>query len=376
MQEIHDCDGLLEHAARFCHLRGVVVQGVDLASCEARLAPCDLGGATFLGCALPDGLLTRAHAEGALVFPRLPDLPFEPYRAMLYTADELYTGYRRGGGRHSFATDTTDARIYAHYAANRASPPLLVALAQRLHDHAVDDALADWLGAADVAGAPRKIVAIMGGHGLIRGSAAYRGVATMAKDLAERGYILASGGGPGAMEATHLGSWFAGASHAEMKRAIETMSAAPSYADDAWLDLALDARASRSCGAESLAVPTWFYGHEPTNVFATHVAKYFSNSIREDGLLAIAKHGVVFAEGRAGTVQEIFQDACQNHYLTAGVASPMVFYGVRYWTRELPALPLVAALSRGRLYEKMVAASDDVAAIVRFIVDHPPVTLT
>ena len=41
-------------------------------------------------------------------------------------------------------------------------------------------------------------------------------------------------------------------------------------------------------GRQSLGVPTWFYGHEPTNLFATHVAKYFANSIREDGLLAIA----------------------------------------------------------------------------------------
>lgn len=372
MQEIHDCDALLAHAAGFGHLRGVVVQGVDLAACGERLDTCDLAGATFLGCLLPARLLARAQAEGALVFPRLPDLPFEPYRPALYTADELYAGYVRGTGHRGFATDTTDAKIYAHYASNRASPPLLVALAQRLHDHAIDDALTDWLG-ADAAPGGRKIVAIMGGHGLARGTRAYRGVARMAKDLAERGYVLASGGGPGAMEATHLGAWFAGASRADLSAALDALAVAPTYGGDRWLDSALDVKAGRPGGAESLAIPTWFYGHEPTNVFATHVAKYFSNSLREDGLLAIAKHGVVFAEGRAGTVQEIFQDACQNHYVTTGVASPMVFYGVAYWTRELPALPLLAALSRGRLYERMIAASDDEDAIVRFIVGHPPV---
>ena len=368
MQEIHDCDTLLGHAGRFCHLRGVVVQDVDLTAYEERLDPCDLGGAVFLGCALPPRLLARAQAEGALVFPRLPELPFHPYRPRLYTADELYAGYQRGSGRRGIEHDTTDARIYAHYAAHRASPPLLVALAQRLHDHAVDDALTDWLGAAE-----RRVVAIMGGHGLSRGTPAYRGVARMARALAERGYVLTSGGGPGAMEATHLGSWFAGADDAALKSAIDHMATAATYTAEAWLDTALDVRERRPAGAESLAVPTWFYGHEPTNAFATHVAKYFSNSLREDGLLAIAKHGVVFAEGRAGTVQEIFQDACQNHYVTAGVASPMVFYGVRYWTRELPALPLLASLSRGRLYEPMIAASDDVDAIVRFIESHPPV---
>ena len=72
-------------------------------------------------------------------------------------------------------------------------------------------------------------------------------------------------------------------------------------------------------------MPTWFYGHEPTNLFSVHVAKYFSNSIREDGLLAIAEHGIIFSPGSAGTTQEIFQDATQNHYATFGTISPMVF---------------------------------------------------
>ena len=44
-------------------------------------------------------------------------------------------------------------------------------------------------------------------------------------------------------------------------------------------------------GGESLGVPTWVYVDEPTTGFATHIAKYFTNSIREDGLLAIARSG-------------------------------------------------------------------------------------
>ena len=32
----------------------------------------------------------RLRAAGALLFPRLPDLPFDPYRARLYDAAELY----------------------------------------------------------------------------------------------------------------------------------------------------------------------------------------------------------------------------------------------------------------------------------------------
>ena len=75
----------------------------------------------------------------------------------------------------------------------------------------------------------------------------------------------------------------------------------------------------------SLSIPTWFYGHEPSNPFATHIAKYFSNSEREDGLLAVATAGIVFVPGGPGTLQEVFQDAAQNAYETYGRSSPMVF---------------------------------------------------
>jgi hypothetical protein len=78
---------------------------------------------------------------------------------------------------------------------------------------------------------------------------------------------------------------------------------------------------------KSIGIPTWLYGHEPPAPFATHIAKYFANSVREDGLLAIARHGVIFAPGSAGTTQEVFQDAAQNHYANQGVYSPMIMFG-------------------------------------------------
>ena len=38
----------------------------------------------------------------------------------------------------------------------------------------------------------------------------------------------------------------------------------------------------------SLGIPTWYYGNEPPNLFASHAGKYFFNSVREDGLVSIA----------------------------------------------------------------------------------------
>jgi hypothetical protein len=52
---------------------------------------------------------------------------------------------------------------------------------------------------------------------------------------------------------------------------------------------------------------------EPPSPFPTDIGKYFQNSVREDGLLAVAKHGIIFAQGKAGTLQEdLFEDAAQN----------------------------------------------------------------
>lgn len=47
----------------------------------------------------------------------------------------------------------------------------------------------------------------------------------------------------------------------------------------------------------SLGVPTFHYGHEPPNRFATWQAKFFSNAIREAGLIAIANGGIIYCPG-------------------------------------------------------------------------------
>ena len=120
----------------------------------------------------------------------------------------------------------------------------------------------------------------------------------------------------------------------------------------------------------SLGIPTWLYGHEPPNPFASHNAKYFANSEREAGLLAIATYGVVFAPGSAGTIQEVFQDACQNHYVTAGVVSPMVFLGRAYWTVTKPVYPLLEHLAAGRDYARWLSLTDDGDAVVAAIADY------
>src|SRR5437867_12705360 len=76
--------------------------------------------------------------------------------------------------------------------------------------------------------------------------------------------------------------------------------------------------------ATSLGVPTWVYPDEPVNLFSSHIAKYFSNSMREEGLIAIGSHGVVIASDTPGTVREVFQAAEQDSYWVGDRRSPMV----------------------------------------------------
>jgi predicted Rossmann-fold nucleotide-binding protein len=182
---------------------------------------------------------------------------------------------------------------------------------------------------------------------------------------------MVSGGGPGAMEATHLGAWMAGRSEEETDHAISILKEAPSFNDKRWLNTALQVMLEFPQEQYvSLGVPTWLYGHEPATPFATHIAKYFDNSIREDSILSIAKGGVIYSPGSAGTMQEIFQEAVQNHYLSFGYASPMIFMGSSYWTKEMPVWPFMQHLiDKGKYKNLLLTLTDSMDEIIQTIVE-------
>jgi len=235
-----------------------------------------------------------------------------------------------------------------------------------LHDHAIDDALGDLLeGRSDGSGERKKVVAVMGGHGTPRTDPYFAKVARITRDLTLRGYFVASGGGPGIMEAANLGAWFAAGSADELERALAILGESPVYTDPGYNEAA-DRVIAELCpeGAASVAIPTWFYGHEPSNRFSIHIAKYFSNSIREDGLLAIATYGVIYAPGSAGTTQEIFMDATQNHYKTFDVVSPMIFLGRERYEKTTGLFSTIQKLAEGREYADWMMLTDEESEVV------------
>jgi len=375
--EIDSREALIAQIRQHGHLRGQVVQELDLREDADLLRSISAEQSAFLGCLLDPETVVHLYRTGADLFPPLAgDLPFRPYRSGLYTVEELYEGFDPTVP-DSFWEDAYDSRIYAYYdrLRRRSEPiPIMESLAMRLHDHAVEDALEALLfnGGAG----PRRVVAIMGGHAMRRDEPIFREIVYMARGLTRAGYFVATGGGPGAMEAGNLGAYLAAHDDDVLDEAVTILCGDVDYSTHAYLELGLRVRArwpQTGRVGQSLAVPTWFYGHEPSNVFASHIAKYFANSVREDGLLAIANHGVIFAPGSAGTIQEVFMDACQNHYGTFPVISPMLLLGVEHWTERLPVWQLMQAMSVGKPWAELIGICDRGDEALAFIAAHPPI---
>jgi len=67
--------------------------------------------------------------------------------------------------------------------------------------------------------------------------------------------------------------------------------------------------------------------------FATHYAKYFQNSLREEALVNNSRVGIIYGQGGGGTMREVFQDVERNYYVSApDDFTPMVFFDKQgYW---------------------------------------------
>ena len=299
------------------------------------------------------------------VMEYLKQVPYDVTRKELYSPWELYKGYDPDVD-DSFGT-CYDSMVYKHYVSTgKQQTDVNESLARTLHDHGIHAALDVFFNTHD----QRLCIGIMGGHALKRTDPGYRDVVFLSKRLTEMGFYMLSGGGPGAMEATHLGAWMAGRSDEEVDNALEILAVAPSYQDAGWFSSAwhvLEQNPQEQY--HSLGIPTWLYGHEPSTPFATHIAKFFENSIREDSILTLAFGGIVYTPGSAGTMQEIFQDAVQNHYLSFGYASPMVFMGKKFWTEEMSVYPLLESLMQTGKYKNLILSlTDEPDDIVRELV--------
>lgn len=364
---ILDIDRLAEfdrRSERATAMRGWHVYGLDLREREETLLRLDAAGSTFVDCRLSERACAALRAGGAYVVHDGPDAaPVElGERTTLYTPAELYAGL--GDGPYE---DVPDARLYAwarqHLGVAGEDPEQIEVSREAtrtaaLHDHGIAAALHQDVESGALAGVP--LVGVMGGHGSARGSDGYLSAVLLGRELVRHGARVATGGGPGAMEAANLGGYLAALSEAQLRAEVAALAAVPQPSPDpgAWARLGFEALGRHPHGQLGLGIPTWFYGHEPPNVFATHIAKYFSNAQREAILLVVSSGGTVVLPGAAGTVQEIFQEACDGYYGAPEKVAPLVLWGREYWSRTLPAWPLLLALSKGSPLEGKVHLVD------------------
>ena len=166
------------------------------------------------------------------VMAYLAEVPYDVARRSLYHPAELYEGFDPND--ESSFDRCFDSVIYQRYKAmGQHTDNVKELLARTLHDHCIHTALGRFFKTHD----HRRSVGVMGGHALLRTDKAYREIALLSQRLTQEGFIMLSGGGPGAMEATHLGAWMAGFSKQDLEDALGMMSIAPSFKDAGWLDI-------------------------------------------------------------------------------------------------------------------------------------------
>lgn len=377
-----EIESLQEFQARNGQLSGYVIQGVDLRAVPLRdIEKATVTGAILLGAQLTPAQARALREHGATVVDPPPQYSFNAYRNALYTQAELDTPPAQN-------EMTLDERIYKEYEAGGRLPKhALQSQARSLHDDAIEDALQEYLIEACPPATCKGAVGIMGGASEPRHTADYRETARIGWALARAGYFVVTGGGTGMMEAGNLGAFLSQATEQELDAAIARLATKPKYNPESsdgytvaeYKQVARDVREDAKAPTPSLGVPTWFYGHEPTNAFATDVAKYFSNGIREDRLLQISSRGLVIVKGSAGTRQEIFMEAAQEHYATYDQCSPVVFVGTPF-ASELEVVRTAAEKAASHpkpekrtYYKDVLKTAKTPQDVVKALDDTPPI---
>ena len=194
------------------------------------------------------------------------------------------------------------------------------------------------------------MVGVMGGHGVERGSAGYADAVRLGPAARRRATPSRPAAGP-----------------ARWRRPTSVPGWRPATGDEVEAALAAVARGARlprpdrgvggrrrstpsraSPGtADTLGIPTWHYGHEPPNVFASAIAKYVRNAVREAVLLEVCDAGIVFLPGAGGHGAGGLPGRLRELLRRPGLGRPDGAGRAPHWTEDAAGVA-AAAPARGR----------------------------
>ena len=277
-REIREIGVILNAVQQGSSLENAVIRGLDFRRTPV-LWRNSMPRAVVLGCKFGGNDESLIVGRGAVVFPGFRNLAYDPYRSTLYTPAELFAARGGENGR------SLDRRIYDQFVERGKHGPKRYRRPCAADSRPCDRPRAgEYLDIDGTGALRRKVVAIMGGHSSRRNDPCFKKVALLAWSLARRGYSVSTGGGPGMMEAGNLGAYLADYGKEAVEDAVLTLAKAPEGKSPGYCERVEEVLKKYPKGKDSLAVPTWFYGDEPSNPFGLHIAKYFSNAIREETL--------------------------------------------------------------------------------------------
>ncbi len=303
--------------------------------------------------------------------------PFDPEHENLYTSNELWAGYSSTPSKNK----SLDWKVFEYFVGrSKYNPSFQELSAQRSHDSHMDVAI-DRFFELDEDRRPRnkKVIVILGAHATLRSDPLYARMALLTYELTKNGYFVVSGGGPGMMEASHVGAYMGKRSPSELHEALSILAKTSVPLDpnkkqyempDYW-DRSNEVLKKFPTGEASLGIPTWFYGHEGANAFSTYVAKYFSNALREEKVCSIAFYGVIVAPGGPGTAQEVFMEAAENGYASYGWYRPMIFFDDSQMATDYVSFIQKNTTSSYRRWS-MLKQTTQASEVIEFLKTHPP----
>jgi len=342
-KEINTIEKLISYVNLNKTLENTAIFDVDINKYKNIILKTKVDYAYFFGCNMDQQLKNYILNNNGVIYPSITKIvPLKIFRSNLYTPQELLDGYFNDPPVLSL-----DDKIYEwffNYKKLGMNENMFSIFAMNTHDACIDDALIQMIN--DIG--KEKIIGVMGGHSNKRNTSEYRTLVLTCRELAKAGYVCMSGGSSGMMEAVHLGALLSMYPIEAVDDAISILSKEISYDDlFKYYAPALEVLKKYPHPKDkilSIAIPTWVY-YEPTCMFASYIASYFSNPIREYNLLNYSFGGCLISPGSAGTLAETFIFHANQHYKSLGYITPFVFLNKYWWNEKIPVFPLIYNLA-------------------------------